>query len=83
MSNCPFCNNDLPCSCLSEGHVGFEQTLETRRHQGSKDQDITRDNHTGAIKQGQYVVDTGGFRGGAKYSRGWNNQYDGPGKGTN
>lgn len=85
---CGLCSGQLKyCpACGSRGnapvHASWEDRLDQRRHQGSHMTPLQSNTAPKPVRQGNYVIDNGGFKGGAKYSRAWNSKYDGPGKGT-
>lgn len=74
--------SDLTPHPTRQSHPSWEERLDNRRHKGSHVTQYNANTAPKPIKQGRYAIDNGGFRGGAKYSRAWNSQYDAAGKGT-
>jgi hypothetical protein len=80
LNPCPACGTYAVPE--KDAHLSWEERLDSRRHQGTQETVYQADIEPAPASYGIYSIDNQGDRCGPKYSREFNNQYDGPGKGT-
>ena len=85
LNPCPVCfHRAAPFS----RNTGFEERLDDRRHKGTHETAFiptgasALDDNPEPATFGLYSIDNGPDRAGPKYSRSFNSEFDGPGRGT-